>query len=50
MEKKDDDKNEFSGSIGYWNHVLGELETRLIKEKSKRAEISSKLTHLNKSR
>ena len=41
------DKDELRRKIGYWNHVLGRLETRMMKEQSERADIKSRLLHLN---
>ncbi|MFO8015605.1 MAG: hypothetical protein R6U32_00725 [Candidatus Woesearchaeota archaeon] len=43
-------KNELNRKIGYWKHVLGKLETRMMKEQSERVDIKSRLIHLHKLR
>ncbi len=32
--------------IGYWQYILGKLETRMMKEQSERTDIKGRLIHL----
>ena len=40
-------KNELNRRIGYWNHILGKLETHMMKEQSEHVDIKSRLIHLH---
>ena len=44
---KNVDQTELNRRIGYWNHVLAKLETRMINEQSERVDIKNRLTYLH---
>lgn len=47
---EDINKNELNRRIFYWEHALGKIENRMIKEHAERVDIKSKLIHLYKLR
>ncbi len=45
---EDINNNELTRRIIYWEHALGKIENRMIKEQAERANIKSRLTHLHR--